>query len=175
LSKARALVGYRNVRLDPKNHTVQLLKPGMQLDLGGIAKGYAVDRAVDCLRRQGIASALVNAGGDLRSFGLRHTVWVRDPAEPGRGIPLLETADAAVATSAGYFNEKPPCSALVEPRTGESLGDDVSVTVCARRAIWADGLTKAVLADPAGSVGLLRRLGARAVRIDRGGGRLYLG
>ncbi|MES1240823.1 MAG: FAD:protein FMN transferase [Acidobacteriota bacterium] len=142
----------------------------LRLDLGGIAKGYAVDRAIDGLRRQGIAAAVVNAGGDLRSFGCRHTVWVRDPAEPGCGIPLLETADAAVATSAGYFDE----NALVEPRTGGSLGVDRSATVCARRAIWADGLTKPVLADPSGSVGLLRRLGARAVLLDCQGGRLYL-
>jgi thiamine biosynthesis lipoprotein len=142
------------------------------LDLGGIAKGYAVDRAIACLRRQGVASAVVNAGGDLRSFGARHTVWVRDPADPGRGVPLLETRNAAVATSAGYFNETPH-SAIVEPNTGAGLGSDGSVTVCARRAIWADGLTKVVLADPAGSVALLRRLGASAVLLDRDGGRQH--
>jgi thiamine biosynthesis lipoprotein len=141
------------------------------LDLGGIAKGYAVDRAIACLRRQGVASAVVNAGGDLRSFGTHHTVWVRDPADPGRGVPLLETCNAAVATSAGYFNENPPHSAIVEPQTGAGLGGDGSVTVCARRAIWADGLTKVVLAHPAGAASLLRRLGASAVLLDRNGGR----
>ncbi|HEX2644045.1 MAG TPA: FAD:protein FMN transferase [Thermoanaerobaculia bacterium] len=166
---------------DARWHDVALERDGrvrfrrpLWLDLGGIAKGYAVDRAIACLRRQGVASAVVNAGGDLRSFGPPHVVWVRDPADPGRNLPLLEIGNAAVATSAGYFNDHPPHSAIVDPRTGAGLGDDCSVTVCARRAIWADGLTKAVLADPTGSVALLRRLGASAVLLDRNGGRRHL-
>ena len=163
--------GWRDVALDSDGR-VRFRRP-LWLDLGGIAKGYAVDRAIACLRRQGVASAVVNAGGDLRSFGSPHMVWVRDPAEPGRGLPLLEIDNAAVATSAGYYNDHPH-SAIVNPRTGAGLGDGSSVTVCARRAIWADGLTKAVLADPAGSVPLLRRLGASAVLLDRDGGRLHL-
>lgn len=163
--------GWRDVSLDGDGR-VRFRRP-LWLDLGGIAKGYAVDCAITCLRRQGVAAAVVNAGGDLRSFGSRHTIWVRDPADPGRGIPLLEAGNAAVATSAGYFNEHPPHSAIVEPRTGAGLGGDSSVTVCARRAIWADGLTKVVLANPAGSVALLRRLGASAVLLDRHGGRLH--
>lgn len=160
---------WRDVSLS-EDGRVRFHRP-LWLDLGGIAKGYAVDRAIACLRRQGVASAVVNAGGDLCSFGARHTVWVRDPAHPGRGFPLLETRNAAVATSAGYFNENSPHSAIVEPKTGAGLGGDGSVTVCARRAIWADGLTKVVLADPAGSVSLLRRLGASAVLLDCEGGR----
>lgn len=164
--------GWRDVALDRAGR-VRFRRP-LWLDLGGIAKGYAVDRAIACLRRQGVASAVVNAGGDLRSFGPPHRVWVRDPADPGNSLPLLEIGNAAVATSAGYFNDHPPHSAIVDPRTGVGLGDDSSVTVCARRAIWADGLTKAVLADPAGSLPLLRRLGASAVLLDRNGGRLHL-
>ncbi|HKV08758.1 MAG TPA: FAD:protein FMN transferase [Thermoanaerobaculia bacterium] len=159
---------WRDVSLSADGR-VRFRRP-LWLDLGGIAKGYAVDRAITCLRRQGVASAVVNAGGDLRSFGARHTVWVRHPAHPDHGVPLLETRNAAVATSAGYFNENPH-SAIVEPKTGAGLGGDGSVTVCTRRAIWADGLTKVVLANPAGSVPLLHRLGASAVLLDREGGR----
>src|SRR5437879_7747768 len=65
LAKARALVGFAKIRLDAKARTVQLLKPGMQLDLGGIAKGYAADEALAVLKKQGITRALVAAGGDI--------------------------------------------------------------------------------------------------------------
>jgi thiamine biosynthesis lipoprotein len=162
---------WRDVSLEGGGR-VRFRRP-LWLDLGGIAKGYAVDRAIDCLRRRGVASAVVNAGGDLRSFGAPHKVWVRDPADPRRGIPLLEVDNAAVATSAGYFNDPSSHSAIVRPGTGMSLGRDSSVTVCAHRAIWADGLTKVVLANLDGSVALLRRLGASAVLLDRHGGRVH--
>src|SRR5215471_18110824 len=65
LKAALDLVGYQNVKLDPKAQTVQLLKPGMQLDLGGIAKGYAADEALKVLEKHGVKSALVAAGGDI--------------------------------------------------------------------------------------------------------------
>ena len=65
LKAALDLVGYKNIRLDEKAQTVQLLKPGMQLDLGGIAKGYSADEALKVLKKHGIKSALVAAGGDI--------------------------------------------------------------------------------------------------------------
>src|SRR5262249_50717406 len=65
LKAALALVGYTHVRIDEQAHTVQLLKAGMQLDLGGIAKGYAADKALKVLEKHGIKSALVAAGGDI--------------------------------------------------------------------------------------------------------------
>ncbi|MGH7224534.1 MAG: FAD:protein FMN transferase, partial [Gemmataceae bacterium] len=69
LAEARALVGWRNVRLDKEKRTVQLLKRGMQLDLGGIAKGYAADEALAVLKKHGIDRALVAAGGDVAVSG----------------------------------------------------------------------------------------------------------
>lgn len=147
----------------------------LRLDLGGIAKGYAVDRALQRLRRPGIRSAIVNAGGDLRSFGIRHRVWVRDPGAPHRCLPAVEIRDAAVATSGGYFGEDPTATDLLDPRTGDSLAGAgaaiASATVCAPRAIWADALTKVVLADPEGAAPLLRRLGASALLLGPGGAR----
>lgn len=141
------------------------------IDLGGIAKGYAVDLAVACLRRHEMTSGIVNAGGDLRVFGGMETVSVRDPAAPQRSFPLLHVRDAAVATSAGYFSERHGHTALADPRRGDSLGATCSVTVCARRAVWADALTKIVLADPEASIPVLCRLRASALLIDRDGTR----
>src|SRR5204862_3265177 len=69
LAAARALVGYKNIRIDAKLHTVELLKRGMQLDLGGIAKGYAADEALAILARHGIDRALVSASGDIAVSG----------------------------------------------------------------------------------------------------------
>src|SRR5205807_2426091 len=69
LAQALARVGYKNVRLDARARTVQLLKPGMQLDLGGIAKGYAADEALKALKKHGVTRALVAAGGDVAMSG----------------------------------------------------------------------------------------------------------
>lgn len=152
---------WRDVRM-LDDGSVSFRRP-LWLDLGGIAKGYAVDQAVRTLRLHGATSGVVNAGGDLRIFGRMETVHVRDPANPRQQIPILHARDAAVATSAGYFSDLNDRTALVHPKLGASLGQTCSVTVCARRAIWADALTKIVMAAPDTAAPLLRRLHASAV------------
>lgn len=143
------------------------------VDLGGIAKGHAVDAAVRVLRAAGVGRGIVNAGGDLRAFGdVAEVIRVRDPAAPIASVPLLELRDGAVATSAGYFSARQvdgaTSTALLDPRDGRALGLQHSVSVCAARAIWADALTKVVLADEARAVPLLRRLHAQAVILRDG-------
>jgi thiamine biosynthesis lipoprotein len=154
LARARELVGYDKVRLDEKAHTVQLLKPGMQLDLGGIAKGYSADEALAVLKKHGITRALVAAGGDI-------VVSDPPPESPGWtiGIAPLEDPDrkpsrylilknAAVSTSgdAEQYVEVggKRYSHIVDPRTGIGLVGRMSATVVARRGIDADSLTKVV-------------------------------
>lgn len=149
-------------------------KKPLWLDLGGIAKGYAVDLATNCLRRNGVLSGLVNAGGDLRAFGKKVTVHVRNPGNPQQSSPLLEASNIAVATSAGYFSEVNGNTALLDPHNNKSLGHSCSVTVCAPRAIWADALTKVVLANPNGAHKLLQRLHATSLIIDNDGTRREL-
>ena len=154
-----------------RGRCVRFRRP-LWLDLGGIAKGHAVDRAVAALRAAGVHAGVVNAGGDLRAFGdVLEVVHVREPADPDRARPLLQLRDGAVATSAGYFSAQDGHSALVDTRNGRSLGHGVSVTVCAPRALWADALTKVVLADPDAATPLLRRLRAQAVVLDGDGPR----
>jgi FAD:protein FMN transferase len=148
---------------------LRIRKP-LWLDFGGIAKGYAVDRAVAALKALGVRRGLVNAGGDLRVFGADpQTIHVRHPASPAQTIPLLQLKDGAVATSAGYFSARDGYTALVDTSSATPMGDGVSVTVVARRAIWADALTKVVLSGHADIAGFLRRLDAQAVCIDSGG------
>ncbi len=133
----------------------------LAIDLGGIAKGYAVDRAVEILQACGLRSGCVNAGGDLRAFGCRETVHVRLPGAPGRVIRLAEISDASVATTAGYFMPAGK-AAVVEPRRGVLAERDISVSVSAPACVLADALTKVVWLRQDAAAGLLRRLGARA-------------
>jgi len=146
----------------------------LHLDLGGIAKGFAVDQAIACLRQRGVPAALVNAGGDLRAFGRR--VWpivVRDPSQPGSAAAELSLRNAAVATSAHYFSRRRWrgrfVSALVDGRTRQPSGDDPrSVTVQASTALMADALTKVVLALGCEAEGILHRHAARALVLGDG-------
>jgi len=136
------------------------------VDLGGIAKGFAVDRAIDALRAAGVPAALVNAGGDLRAFG-RHPwpVWIRDPRHPERASGGLALDDGALATSGPYFAETlhrgRRVSPLVDPRLGAPILGSRSVSILAPTCLEADALTKIALAGaPARVQRTLERHGA---------------
>lgn len=141
----------------------------LRVDLGGIAKGFAVDQAVRALRRAGCAWGLVNAGGDMRAFGPR--AWplhVRHPGAPGHLVAFDRLTDDAATTSAPYFTERREndrtVSALRDARCGTFAHGPVSVTVRARTALAADALTKVVLfCDPATAARVLHLHNARAV------------
>jgi thiamine biosynthesis lipoprotein len=134
------------------------------LDLGGIAKGFAVDLAVAVLRRCGASGGSVNAGGDLRVFGpAEQTVRVRLPGDCSLAAPLLALRQAACATSGGYFGSR-----QIDARQRRTLCSDYSVTVRAPTCMVADALTKAVAAlGPQRP--LLRRFDAQAYLVDAAG------
>jgi len=140
------------------------------IDLGGIAKGYAVDVAIATLRSHGVLSGLVNAGGDLRMFGEPQPVHVRLPDAPGMLTPLGLFADCALATSASYFSsvdaEDGPLEPLVdrERRIGGARQD--SATVVAAECMTADALTKVVRLAPHLAPQVLEGFDARAIIID---------
>lgn len=139
---------------------VRFARP-LWIDLGGIAKGYAVDRAIDVLRTHGATHAAVNAGGDLRLFGARtEPVFLRI----GSGIvPALELADAAIATSARDIQGDAAARPHLHGATRIPVGGDTCVSVIAAHCVIADALTKVVLAaDPAMSTQLLARYAAEA-------------
>jgi FAD:protein FMN transferase len=123
--------------------------------LDGIAKGFAVDRAVDCLRDAGMAAGVVNAGGDLRFFG---EAW--EPLHVRSGTKLVyigEVRDSAVATSAN--------AGLVHPR-GRDGSAAACVTVLAATCMTADALTKPCLLDPQRAQAIAQRLGAQVLRME---------
>jgi thiamine biosynthesis lipoprotein len=153
LAAARQLVGYRLVRLDPRQHAIELTKQGMKLDFGGIAKGYAIDQAMAVLRSRGITRAMVHAGGDagVGDPPPNATGWtVAVPSLDVRLPPqtILRLSRCAIATSGDTWQfvqiEGRRYSHIVDPRTGIGLTDHSQVTVVARDGLTADGLSTAV-------------------------------
>ncbi|MGE5621774.1 MAG: FAD:protein FMN transferase [Bacillota bacterium] len=122
-------------------------KHPLWIDLGGIAKGYAVDLAIQALQGRGIRSACVNAGGDLRVLGA-HPVLIRDPRSPSAIARQIDLLDGALATSANYFSGRSSAarSVLLDGRDGRPCAGDFSVSVRAPRCMLADALTKVVAA-----------------------------
>jgi FAD:protein FMN transferase len=135
------------------------------IDLGGIAKGHAVDVAVDALRCAGVADGLVNAGGDLRAFGRQGTtVRVRDPRAPTQILPLAELTDMACATSAWSLSTPQSRGAHLVGSRGEVADNPpMSVTVFASSCALADALTKVVWLRGAQAASLLAACGAQAL------------
>lgn len=119
----------------------------LTLDLGGIAKGFAVDKAVETLQQYGIQSGCVNAGGDLRVFG-SHTqdIHIRNPANPIELIALGSLEDGAIASSGLYYcdRSKPDNGHIVDPKTGEQIQFTQSYSVVAPECVYADALTKLI-------------------------------
>jgi thiamine biosynthesis lipoprotein len=153
LAAARSLVGYRLVRLEPKGRRVELLKPNMRLDLGGIAKGYAVDEAMAVLRRHGVARMMVEAGGNIglgdpppERPGWRIGIAPPDARKPPR--QFLWLSRVAISTSGDMWQyaiiQGKRYSHLIDPRTGMALMDHCSVTVVGPDGLSTDGLSSAV-------------------------------
>lgn len=118
----------------------------LPIDLGGIAKGFAVDRAVEILREAGAPAGVVNAGGDLFAFGFKpERVHVRHPAAPSVLVPMADLTDEALATSANYF-DLPEAGRLLRPDGRRLWLGRGSVSVRAPSCMWADALCKVVAA-----------------------------
>jgi thiamine biosynthesis lipoprotein len=153
LARARELGGFDKVKLDPKARTVQLTRAGMQLDLGGIAKGYAADAAQAVLKKHGITRALVAAGGDIVVSGPPPgregwSVGIAPLERPGKPARSLVLRDAAVSTSGDIEQfveiDGKRYSHIVDPKTGLGLVGRSSVTVLAPCGTASDGLATAV-------------------------------
>ena len=145
------------------------------IDLGGIAKGYAVDRAVTALKNCGVLSGIVNAGGDLFVFGDPQSVHVRHPESASLVLPLDAIRELAVASSSGCFSERRESGAadpLIEPWRNRCVNWQQGVTVIAPRCMIADALTKIVRLVPGRAKRILSYFDAQALVIDRCGVRI---
>lgn len=160
-----------------------LLPAGAAIDLGGFAKGEAVDLAIELLRARGITDAIVNAGGDLRAIG-RHgdrqwRIGVRDPGGDGVLAAIEIAGDESVFTSGDYerffvFEER-RYHHILDPRDGQPARGAVSVTVLHTEAALADAAATALfVAGPQGWEDTARRLGLRHVMLVADSGTIYL-
>lgn len=141
----------------------------LAIDLGGIAKGYAVDAAVAVLRRNGVPGGCVNAGGDLCAFGAEpFIVQVRDPLEPFIARAQVELRERALATSASYARNRGfgAAGVVLDPRPGGTIATGVSASVRAFDCAVADALAKCLLMLGESSAPLLRRFQADGFLID---------
>ena len=155
---------WQDVCLEP-NHGVRFRR-SLWIDLGGIAKGYAVDRAMEKLRAHGAIQACVNAGGDLLVYGPdTERVLLRTGVAPGDALPVLEIENAAVASS-GCSSEPRDAVPHIDGRSRERIGQGHFVSVVAEHCVVADALTKVVLALRDQSEPLLRHCGASAHLLD---------
>lgn len=160
LTQARDLVGFEKMKLDPKASTAELLLHGMQLDLGGIAKGYAADKALGVLKDHGIARALVDAGGDvvlglppprrdgwkisIAPLGLFNSLWSSE-SQPTRNLILHGVAVATSGDAEQFFEiDGKRYSHVLDPRTGQFTLGLIGTTVIAPSGSLADSLATAV-------------------------------
>ncbi|HET7863875.1 MAG TPA: FAD:protein FMN transferase [Burkholderiaceae bacterium] len=152
LAEARGAIGYRHLVLDTTAGTLRFTHPGTRIDLGGFAKGHAVDLSTAILRRHGIAHAVVSAGGDSRVLGDRRgrpwNIAIRHPRRPGEVVAVLPLEDVAVSTSGDYERyfeqDGERFHHVIDPRTGRSAGSVRSVTILADDGLSAEAWSKSV-------------------------------
>ena len=151
-------INYRFLHYDRQHHTLRFAHPNVRIDLGGIAKGYAVDRAVEILRRKGIAHASVSAGGDSRLMGDRRgrpwLIGIKNPrqkdARDKEVVLTMPLNDVAVSTSGDYeryfIDERTGerVHHILNPKTGKSASGVISVTVIGPKGIDTDAIDTCV-------------------------------
>lgn len=150
--EATALINYRNLQLDAADRTIRYSEPGVRIDLGGIAKGHAVDRSIELLRSLGIKQALVTAGGDSRTIGERWgrpwNIGVRHPDDAEKLVAVIPLQDVAVSTSGDYqryFDENGiRYHHIINPDSGDSARGLRSVTIIGPDATTTDALSTSV-------------------------------
>lgn len=141
------------------------------LDLGGIAKGFAVDRAAEAILAVGASGGTINAGGDLRVFGdAEENIYLRHPQAPEQLHFAGQLREGACATSATYYSRRQhqgrEVSALVNPLTGQALNSRRSYTVIAPQCVVADALTKVLALSGNANLPCFARYDAHPIILD---------
>jgi thiamine biosynthesis lipoprotein len=175
LSEALALVNWRALELDEDKGRARFLKQGMEITLGGIAKGYAVDRATQVLKASGVERGLVDIGGDIRGFGRESwRIAIQHPRYEHEWLEVIDLKNSAVATSGDYrrfflLGER-RVHHILNPKTGEPADTVMSVTVIAANGLDADALTTAVFVlGPEKGKELLNSLEVAGLIVSSGG------
>ena len=167
IKAALPAVNWRNMKFDEAKHTVFFEHKGMHIDLGGIGKGYAVDRGIDILKSRGIQHAVVTAGGDTRimgdHMGREWLVAIRHPDDPTKVVTRIPLKDAAMSTSGDYeryFDENGVrYHHIIDPKTGHSARKVRSATIIGPTATQTDGMSKtAFVLGPEKALEIINRM-----------------
>ena len=150
--KLLPLIDYRQISVDGRESTVRLNKPGMMINLGGIAKGYIVKRAVEAIKKRGIKRGIVRAGGDMVVFqGPKDPpfrVGIQHPRKRGKLLGTIQVSNSAIATSGDYersfIKDGIRYHHIIDPTTGFPAYRCQAVTIVAKDAMTADALSTAV-------------------------------
>jgi len=180
IREAMVRVGSEKIVLDDKAKTVSFTVGGMSIDMSGVAKGYATDRAVKILRDNGVRNAIVDSGGDMYCLGKRNptgqwVVGIQHPRDRGRILYKIEIENEGIDTSGDY--EKyfmiggKRYSHIIDPRTGFPIGDDVvSATVIAKDSETADAYATAFCVLGEAGMGIMDKKGLKGVTIRNNNG-----
>jgi FAD:protein FMN transferase len=152
--KMARLINYRNIDLNSADYSVMLREKGMRIGFGGIGKGYAAERAKLIMKGKGVESGIVNASGDMTTWGLQPngkpwTIGIADPDSKGKVFSYLNITDMAVATSGNYekfimVNGR-KYSHTINPKTGLPISGIKSVTIISPNAEIADAMATPVM------------------------------
>lgn len=149
VAQAKQDIDFRAIRLNANTRSISFDKPGLQIDLGGIAKGYAVDQAINILSNKGITSAVVAAGGDTKILGdlgnRPRTIGIRHPRKKDEFVVMIPLHNTAISTSGDYerffFKDGVRVHHILDPDTGRSSKGAQSVSVLSPLAIDSDALS----------------------------------
>jgi len=147
-----AQINYRSIHLSEVDQTVRFASDKIKIDLGGIAKGHAVDRCIDILQKQGIKNAFVSAGGDSRVIGKKNgRLWyigIRHPRDEKKLIVNLPLEEVSISTSGDYerffIEDGIRYHHIIDPQTGDSARGSQSVTILAPSSTMADALSTSI-------------------------------
>ena len=179
LELAVEAIDYRHLQFNRTKQTIRFAHKSVYVDLGGIAKGYAVDRCIDQLRRLDIKQAMVSAGGDSRIIGDHRgqpwSVGIKDPRDPQTMVAVLPLENTAISTSGDYerffVEDGVRYHHILDPGTGQSASGSRSVTILGEQATFTDALSTSVFVmGPVKGLALINRLpGVDAVIVNADG------
>lgn len=154
--EAKKHIGLDKAIFNMEEHSIKFVDPELRFDLGGIAKGYAVDRAAEAAKKCGIASGTINLGGNIYCFqpsssqsgAGKYAIGIRNPSHKDKLCGKVEVLETAVATSGNYERyviiNGVYFTHIMDPQKGEPVKDMLSVTVITPKAIWSDALSTAI-------------------------------
>lgn len=185
LGEKLKLVGYKNIVIDKKNSTAYLKQKGMEVNLGGIIKGYAADKAAAVLQNNGIKAGIVSVAGDIKTFGTKPdgTPWnvgIQNPRSTGKTDEILAVANLsgqAISTAGDYeryfIKDGIRYHHILSTKTGYPVSECQSATVITEKGVYADGFDTAIfILGPEKGMAVLKKLGFEGIIIDRKGNRL---